>query len=242
MGIESFFGIMEFDPNSSYTTEYFKLLKDGTILDVFKDNITNGLLMKIEFQFGTFNRGYLTLGYFLVGMWFGRIKLFERLDELKSTIKNIMWYALGFSMLCIVIMAFQFSSIPQPMDFNQWSVMLAMNTMDLANIGITAFILAAFLTIYRGKKGSKLNVLVPYGRMALTNYIFQSLIGTFIFYGWGLGFLAELRNAYTFLMAFVVLTIQIVISKWWMKKFYYGPFEWIWRCLTWWEWMPFVRK
>ena len=120
--------------------------------------------------------------------------------------------------------------------------MFAMHTMDLANIGMTAFILAAFLSIYRGKNGYRLNVLAPYGRTALTNYVFQSVLGTFIFYGWGLGLLTELRNIYTFLLAIVVLTIQIIISKWWMRKFYYGPFEWLWRSLTWWKWMPMLKK
>jgi len=174
-------------------------------------------------------------------MWFGRIRLFERLDELKHVIKNVMWYALGFSLAFIVVVIIEFSQIPQPIDFNNWSVMLAMNTMDLANIGMTAFILAAFLTIYNGKKGYRLNVLAPYGRTALTNYIFHSLIGTTLFYGYGFGLLAELRNIYTFLIAIAVLIVQILISRWWISKFYYGPFEWIWRCLTWWKWMPMVR-
>jgi len=242
MGTETFFGLMDFNPDSKYTLETFNILKTGSIQEVFKNNITNGLLMKMDFQFGTFNRGYLTLGYFLVGMWFGRIRLFERLDELKNVIKNVMWYALGFSLAFILVVIIEFSQISQPIDFNKWSVMLAMNNMDLANIGMTAFILAAFLTIYNGKKGYRLNVLAPYGRTALTNYIFQSLIGTTLFYGYGFGLLAELRNIYTFFIAIAVLIAQILISRWWISKFYYGPFEWIWRCLTWWKWMPMIRR
>jgi uncharacterized protein len=242
MGSETFFGLMDFNPNSKYALETYNILKFGTIQDVFKNNMTNGLLMKIEFQFGTFNRGYLTMGYFLVGMWIGRIRLFERLDELKSVIKNVMWYSLGFSLVCIVVMAIHFSQIPQPIDFNKLTAMIALNTMDLANIGLTTFILTAFLTVYRGKKGDRLNALAPYGRTALTNYFFQSIIGTTLFYGYGFGLLTELRNIYTFLIALLVLFVQIMISKWWMARFYYGPFEWIWRCLTWWTWMPLVRK
>lgn len=242
MGADSFFGIMDFDPESPYTKAYFHILKNGSLLDVFRDNITNGLLMKIEFQFGVFERGYLTLGFFLIGMWFGRIRLFERINELKPVIKNIMWYSLGFSFVCILLVMVQFSQIAQPPDFSHWNTMFAMHTMDLANIGLTGFILAGFLVIYTSKKGYRLNMLAPYGRTALTNYVSQSLVGTFIFYGWGLGFIAELRNSYTFLIAIFVLIIQLMISTWWMKKFYYGPFEWIWRCLTWWKIMPMIRK
>ena len=240
-GSEGFFGLMDFTPNSEFSKDYFKILSEGTIMDVFKDNITNGLLMKIEFQFGTFNRGYLTFAMFLIGMWFGRIQLFENIGRLRNKLKEYMWYALGFSLLSLILMVVQFSQIRQPIEFNNWPAMIAMHTMDLMNLGMTGFILLAFLIVYGGKKGYRLNILAPYGRMALTNYVIQSIIGTFIFFGWGLGMLAQVRNLYTFLFGFVIIVVQIILSKWWISKFYYGPFEWIWRCLTWTKWMPLVR-
>jgi len=240
-GSEGFFGLMDFTPNSEFSKDYFKILSEGTIMDVFKDNITNGLLMKIEFQFGTFNRGYLTFAMFLIGMWFGRIQLFENIGRLRNKLKEYMWYALGFSLLSLILMVVQFSQIRQPVEFNNWPAMIAMHTMDLMNLGMTGFILLAFLIVYGGKKGYRLNILAPYGRMALTNYVMQSIIGTFIFFGWGLGMLAQVRNLYTFLFGFVIIVVQIILSKWWISKFYYGPFEWIWRCLTWTKWMPLVR-
>jgi len=240
-GSEGFFGLMDFTPNSEFSKDYFKILSEGTIMDVFKDNITNGLLMKIEFQFGTFNRGYLTFAMFLIGMWFGRIQLFENIGRLRNKLKEYMWYALGFSLLSLILMVVQFSQIRQPIEFNNWPAMIAMHTMDLMNLGMTGFILLAFLIVYGGKKGYRLNILAPYGRMALTNYVMQSIIGTFIFFGWGLGMLAQVRNLYTFLFGFVIIVVQIILSKWWISKFYYGPFEWIWRCLTWTKWMPLVR-
>lgn len=241
-GNEGFFGLMDFTPNSQFSKDYFKILSEGSIIDVFKDNITNGLLMKIEYQFGTFNRGYLTFAMFLVGMWFGRIQLFENIDRLRNRLKDYMWYALGFSILSLILMVVQFSQIPQPVEFNSWPTMIAMHTMDLMNLGMTGFILLAFLVVYSGKKGYRLNILAPYGRTALTNYVMQSIIGTFIFFGWGLGMLAQVRNLYTFLFGFLTIVFQIILSRWWIGKFYYGPFEWIWRCLTWMQWMPMVRR
>lgn len=241
-GSDGFFGLWSLEPDSPYAQEYYNILKHGSILDVFRDNLTNGLLTKIEFQFGTFNRGYLTLGYFLVGMWFGRIKLFENLSKNRRKIMEFMWYSLAFGLVCIVLAIVQFSQVPQPMDFNTWQVMFAMQTFDLANIGLTGFILALFLATFVGKKGQKLHVLAPYGQTALSSYILQSLIGTFLFYGWGLGLLVEVRNLYTFLIGILIIVIQVVSSKWWMARFKYGPLEWIWRCLTWWKKMPFVRK
>ena len=241
-GSEGFFGLMEFEQDSEFSKAYFRILKEGTLLQVFHDNITNGLLMKIEYQFGIFNRGYLTFALFLVGMLLGRIQLFTRLKELQRKLKEYMWYSLGFGLVCLVLVAVLFSQASQPINFDSWYIMIALHTMDLMNLGLTGFIMIGFLLIYIGKRGHWLTILAPYGRMALTNYVCQSLIGTFIYYGWGLNLLAEVRNLYTFLFGFLIIAFQVIISKWWLTKFYYGPLEWLWRCLTWWKWMPFVRS
>jgi len=241
-GSEGFFGLMEFEQDSEFSKAYFRILKEGTLLRVFHDNITNGLLMKIEYQFGIFNRGYLTFALFLVGMLLGRIQLFTRLKELQRKLKEYMWYSLGFGLVCLVLVAVLFSQASQPINFDSWYIMIALHTMDLMNLGLTGFIMIGFLLIYIGKRGHWLTILAPYGRMALTNYVCQSLIGTFIYYGWGLNLLAEVRNLYTFLFGFLIIAFQVIISKWWLTKFYYGPLEWLWRCLTWWKWMPFVRS
>ena len=241
-GSEGFFGLMEFEQDSEFSKAYFRILKEGTLLQVFHDNITNGLLMKIEYQFGIFNRGYLTFALFLVGMLLGRIQLFTRLKELQRKLKEYMWYSLGFGLVCLVLVAVLFSQASQPINFDSWYIMIALHTMDLMNLGLTGFIMIGFLLIYIRKRGHWLTILAPYGRMALTNYVCQSLIGTFIYYGWGLNLLAEVRNLYTFLFGFLIIAFQVIISKWWLTKFYYGPLEWLWRCLTWWKWMPFVRS
>ncbi len=240
-GSEGFFGVIDFEQDSEFSKAYFNILKNGTILDVFRDNMTNGLLMKIEYQLGIFNRGYLTLGMFLVGMWFGRIHLFQNIHGWRHKIQNFMWYSLGFGLVSFVGMGVIFSQMVQPVNFDTWQMMFGLEFMDLGNLGLTGFILSGFLILYNGKMQSRLAILAPYGRMALTNYVCQSLIGTFIYYGWGLNFLAEVRNLYTFLFGFVIIAIQVLISKWWLARFHYGPLEWLWRCLTWWKWMPMVR-
>ena len=86
---------------------------------------------------------------------------------------------------------------------------IAVTAMDINNIGMTGIILAGFVMIYQRTGGRKwLATFAPYGRTALTNYVLQSVIGTFIFYGWGMGYLAELRNIYTFLMAFAIIGLH----------------------------------
>jgi len=77
--------------------------------------------------------------------------------------------------------------------------------------------------------------LAPFGRMALTNYLMQSIIATFIFYGFGLGLFGAVGRAEQWLYILGIWIVQILFSKWWLSRFKFGPFEWLWRSLTYWK-------
>jgi uncharacterized protein len=71
------------------------------------------------------------------------------------------------------------------------------------------------------------------GRMPLTNYLLQTMMATFIFYGWGLGFWGKAGPALDLALAIALFfAVQIPISKWWLARHELGPMEWIWRRLT----------
>lgn len=68
--------------------------------------------------------------------------------------------------------------------------------------------------------------------MALTNYLVQSVTGTFLYYGYGFGLQTKLGNLAGLLLCVVVFAVQIFYSDWWLRRFQFGPFEWLWRLLT----------
>ena len=70
------------------------------------------------------------------------------------------------------------------------------------------------------------------GRMALSNYLLQSVIGTMIFYNYGLGLYGQIAPAFGMVLALVIFVIQIIISKWWLSRYQFGPVEWVWKGLT----------
>ncbi len=70
------------------------------------------------------------------------------------------------------------------------------------------------------------------GRMALTSYLLQSLIMTSLFYGYALGLYGSLDRRGQMLVVIAVLVLQIVVSPWWLRRFRFGPAEWLWRTLT----------
>jgi uncharacterized protein len=71
----------------------------------------------------------------------------------------------------------------------------------------------------------------PLGRMAFTNYLMQSLIFGWIFYGYGLGLFGRLGVASALAIGIAVYTGQVFFSAWWLRRYRYGPVEWLWRTL-----------
>jgi uncharacterized protein len=71
--------------------------------------------------------------------------------------------------------------------------------------------------------------------MALTNYLTQSLVLTFLAYGWGLGLALKLNGFQVLVISALLYVGQVFVSGFWLSKFKYGPLEWIWRCITYWK-------
>jgi len=70
------------------------------------------------------------------------------------------------------------------------------------------------------------------GKMSMTNYLFQSIVLTFIFYGYGLGFYGEVSIFQGTILAILIFSIQLLMSHRWLQKFEIGPVEWLWRGIT----------
>jgi uncharacterized protein len=87
-----------------------------------------------------------------------------------------------------------------------------------------------------------LTPLAAVGRMALSNYLFQSLVFTTFFYGYGLGLNGKLGPALLSVLSVFIFALQILLSMWWLKRFRFGPAEWLWRTLTYGKLQPMRAK
>jgi uncharacterized protein len=77
-----------------------------------------------------------------------------------------------------------------------------------------------------------LHVLAPLGRMAFTCYLAQSFVLSFIFYGWGLGQFGRMSAATGILLAVAIYAAQAIASALWLRRFRFGPLEWVWRSFS----------
>lgn len=205
--------------------------------ETVKDNAWNGLAGKMKFQLSS-GRIYLTLGLFILGLIVGRVRLFERLDEFRRRLNRWALWALVLLISLYIVRSY----IP-PVAWGEVSVRswAAATTTNLINL-LTAY-LWVILVIggYRSQKVQRaMGSLVSYGRMGLTNYIVQSMAGVFIFAGFGLDW-SRLGVFFSVVVCLVYTAAQIVLSHYWLKRFRYGPMEWLWRTGTYMKWQQLVR-
>ena len=97
-------------------------------------------------------------------------------------------------------------------------------------LGLTAAYASAIVLLMQRAAGrGYLMVLAPVGRMPPTTYVMQSVVATFVFYGWGLGFAGQIGSAGCLAIALAIFALQVVASALWLRKFRFGPLEWLWR-------------
>ncbi len=115
--------------------------------------------------------------------------------------------------------------------FNYWgSVPLAL-----------ALVAAVMLACREGFLPRLQRRLAAIGRTALSNYLLQTVLGTTIFYGHGLGLYGSMERAELVAVVLAIWAVQLVVSPWWVSRFRFGPVEWLWRSLTYLRFQPFRR-
>ena len=114
-----------------------------------------------------------------------------------------------------------------------WQVVLAALAHRLDHLALAATYLAAVVLLMQRPRARRLfALLAPVGRMPLTTYLSQSLICTAIFHGWGLGRAFTMRSAACVGLAFAIFVLQVLVAHLWLRRFRFGPAEWLWRALV----------
>ncbi|MXO58764.1 DUF418 domain-containing protein [Altererythrobacter salegens] len=101
---------------------------------------------------------------------------------------------------------------------------------------------AALIILLLGHRSAISDRLAAVGRAAFTNYLSSTIIGTLVFYGTFGGLYGQLSRGQAWLLVPVVWTIMLLWSKWWLDRYRYGPFEWVWRSLSRWEVQPMRKR
>jgi uncharacterized protein len=171
------------------------------------------------------------LAMFLLGFYAYRIGVFQDLSAHKTFIRRVLIWGLALGIggnLVFALLSGHESVIPPTLAGVGGVITYAFGVPALA-LGIAALV----ATLWQKETWQKmLAVFAPVGRMALTNYLLQTVICVLLFYGYGFGLFGKFGALVSTLIALAIFAVQIVLSSLWLKYFRYGPMEWIWRQLT----------
>ena len=212
------------------TEAYYNVLTKSTFVERLRYNF-GAFETKMRFQVES-GRLAITLGFFLFGFYAGRRKVYQQLAENRRFFRRAALFsgltAIGVFLPALVLFLI-FNKDPQP---PQWAIWVFQTIFDVFNTALTLFYIAGLTVLFQHKWRALAGPLASVGKMALTNYVLQSVVGGLIFFGYGLNLLGTLQLWQCVLLAFPILGLQIVFSQWWLARFRFGLLEWIWRSAT----------
>ncbi len=168
---------------------------------------------------------------FLLGYWFISSGVLRNHRENGHIFKPMAWIGMTFglvltvgALLLLQHPAAKVSGIFQ--GIGQILFLTGQYAMAAGYLGLTMRLLSS------ESWSRRLSKFAPMGRMALTNYIMHSVILTTLFYGYAGGLYGQISRAPQMLIVVAIILFQLYFSAWWLKRYRFGPLEWLWRSLT----------
>jgi uncharacterized protein len=188
--------------------------------------------MIFQYRYGTYGWFWATTAStLLIGFIAGRRRFFADIPGHLPLIRKITWWCGGIG-LVVAVGIDRLPATPGGGGLNTLAVvrlvLYALNRPILCAFYMGVIVLLAQRPVWR----TAMSPLASVGRMALTNYLMQSVIATTLFYGYAFGLFYRIGPAVGVLIAFAIYAVQVIYSAWWMARFRFGPMEWLWRTLT----------
>ena len=201
--------------------------KSGNFWDFIVCNVTLGQKASLMWAVGA-GRILQTAGLFLIGLYIGRKQLFV-VDRMK----------LGFWIKTLIISAICFAPLHSWRNLIMEGTPMIQQTVGTVfdmwqKLAFTFVLVSSFVLLYQNKGFQKqVSNLRFYGRMSLTNYVSQSIIGAIIYFPFALYLAPYCGYTVSLLIGFAIFFAQVMFCKWWFKSHKQGPLESLWH---WWTW------
>lgn len=212
-----------------YFGKIFLVQTHGSFGEMIKTNLWDGQLASLTWAW-EHGRMFQTASLFMVGMLIGRMKLFTYTEW------NIQFWFKTWVIALLVFFPLNglVGLLPQFIEMKTILTPLLLILTSLANLSFMLVLLSGIILLfYRTKLTGVFMKLSPYGRMSLTNYIMQSVMGSMLFYGWGFALHQHLGVTPSFLVGVGLFVLQFLFCRWWMSCHKQGPLEGLWKKATW---------
>jgi uncharacterized protein len=187
-----------------------------------------------------------TFGRFLLGLLAGRLRIFHDVPQHLRLFRRLLGWGFVAGVIGggagLVVQQLILRKVFTPETLPTWVGFVMAPLRHLGELGFAAVYVSAIALLFQRATWQRvLGLLAPVGRMALTNYLSQSIISVLFFYGYGLGYITKLGPLACVAYCLTVFSVQVVWSHLWLSKFRFGPAEWVWRSLTYGKAQPMRR-
>lgn len=215
--------------SNAYYESIGNFMKNGSFMDYVIGNLTLGKIASLLWSWEN-GRFFQAPALFMLGMLLGRKQMFTTTVENIQFWKKVLRYAIVLFVPLYLLKTNITTLVTRVTMSNKLSVIFS----SWSNFAFMCVIVSVFVLLYQKESVvGTLAKLVPFGKMSLTNYIMQSMIGSFIYYRYGLGLFEYTGATYCLLIGIVLFFIQLSFCTWWLKTHKQGPLEYIWHKATW---------
>lgn len=214
-------------PTSQFWSAAFTMQSGGTFTGTALVNLWAGQLASLGWSWDH-GRIFQTASLFILGMLIGREGwLLE--DKLKN------WMRVLLISLAVFFPLHGLSAmIPNFIESRNISEPLLLLVNSLANFSFMLILVSSILYLYYQTTAKNLlEMIMPYGRMSMTCYVTQSIVGSMLFYNWGFGLHEHLGITASFVVGVLLFFVQYRFCKWWLGRYSHGPLEYAWKRATW---------
>lgn len=218
-------------------------LQQDEVAAYSRGSYLDATVMRLRFQQAYFASGLfllpMALGLFVFGAWMVRRGIVADPASHRRLLRAMVWAVgpLGLALTLFGVAIDPRPDLEAPDNVRAlWASSLHLAGGPLMAMGYLGLVV---LALDRGARW--LGVLAPAGRMALTLYLTQSLVGTLVFYGYGLGLWGQVGRVGQVVLVLSVFALQLAFAHLWMARFRHGPVEWLWRGFTYLDLPPLRR-
>lgn len=212
--------------------EYFSLASvtqgGDSFIDMAKGNFTNGKLAVYLWSWYK-GRFFQAPALFMLGMFIGRKNLFANSESNYKIWRGVAMITLPLTLFFIFLSDDVINIIK---GFARVSLSRVLDSWD--NLSMTLLCVSALYLLYNKNFVKRImDKLIPFGRMSLTCYVMQSILGACVYYGFALGLYKYTGATYSLLIGIVLFMFQAWFCRFWLKNHNRGPLEMLWHKLTW---------
>ena len=222
-------------PDIKHLYDVINIYAHGTVRQIL---VQNWLEWKRELPTQLF--AIYAAALFLLGMWVWRAGIVQRLEEYRPVLKRVCVWCLPVGLVLSIYVAIVKAVVP-PGTVSLWGWFSGILWLPGSHILAAGYVSGLALIFLRQDWRRFLLPFAAVGRMALTDYLMQSVLCTLFFYHYTTGLYGRIGPAIGLVPTVILYAAQVVFSNWWLKRYRFGPMEWLWRGMTYGK-FPSMRK